>query len=92
MECDAYGLLPRCVSIRHLWWLVVWSLRNVGSFMFMSPYKNTDWICSVEIIFFSVIASKVKENANGARTFLEIVKVRFGSGAHLMFLVQLLRS
>ncbi|KLO07914.1 solute symporter family transporter [Schizopora paradoxa] len=41
---------------------------------------------TVEIIFFSVIASKVKENANGARTFLEIVKVRFGSGAHLMFL------
>ena len=42
---------------------------------------------SVEIIFFSVIASKVKENANGARTFLEIVKARFGSAAHLMFLV-----
>ncbi|KAH8118812.1 solute symporter family transporter [Phellopilus nigrolimitatus] len=41
---------------------------------------------TVEIIFFSVIASKVKENANGARTFLEIVKARFGTPAHLMFL------
>jgi len=41
---------------------------------------------TVEIIFFSVIASKVKENANGARTFLEIVKARFGTSAHLMFL------
>ncbi|THH05204.1 hypothetical protein EW145_g4967 [Phellinidium pouzarii] len=41
---------------------------------------------TVEIIFFSVIASKVKQNANGARTFLEIVRTRFGSPAHIMFL------
>ncbi|KAI5121046.1 hypothetical protein M0805_008622 [Coniferiporia weirii] len=41
---------------------------------------------TVEIVFFSVIATKVKENANGARTFLEIVKARFGTPAHLMFL------
>lgn len=42
---------------------------------------------SVQIIFFTVIASKVKENANGARTFLEIVKARFGMSAHIMFTV-----
>lgn len=40
-------------------------------------------------MFFSVVASKVKENANGARTFLEIVKVRFGTSAHLLFLVSI---
>lgn len=42
---------------------------------------------SIQIIFFSVIASKVKENANGARTFLEIVKARFGTSVHIMFTV-----
>ncbi|EKM51513.1 uncharacterized protein PHACADRAFT_212160 [Phanerochaete carnosa HHB-10118-sp] len=41
---------------------------------------------TVSIIFFSVIASAVKRNANGARTFLEIVRARFGTPAHLMFL------
>ncbi|GJE97151.1 solute symporter family transporter [Phanerochaete sordida] len=41
---------------------------------------------TVSIVFFSVIASAVKRNANGARTFLEIVKARFGTPAHLMFL------
>lgn len=40
-------------------------------------------------MFFSVVASKVKENANGARTFLEIVKARFGTSAHLLFLVSI---
>ncbi|EIN11217.1 hypothetical protein PUNSTDRAFT_141660 [Punctularia strigosozonata HHB-11173 SS5] len=30
-------------------------------------------------------AAKVKMNANGAHTFLEIVKVRFGTPAHLVF-------
>ena len=45
-------------------------------------------LSSVSIIFFSVIASAVKRNANGARTFLEIVKARFGTPAHLMFLVR----
>ncbi|OJT07009.1 Urea active transporter [Trametes pubescens] len=32
-----------------------------------------------------MVAAKVKMNANGAHTFLEIVKARFGTGAHLMF-------
>ncbi|KAL5512651.1 hypothetical protein ACEPAG_2917 [Sanghuangporus baumii] len=41
---------------------------------------------TVSIIIFSIIASKVKENANGARTFLEIVRARFGTSAHIMFL------
>lgn len=32
-----------------------------------------------------MVAAKVKMNANGAHTFLEIVKARFGTGAHLLF-------
>lgn len=34
---------------------------------------------------FGMVASKVKANANGAHTFLEIAKVRFGTGVHLLF-------
>ena len=34
---------------------------------------------------FGMVAAKVKMNANGAHTFLEIVKARFGTGAHLLF-------
>ncbi|KII84039.1 hypothetical protein PLICRDRAFT_57869 [Plicaturopsis crispa FD-325 SS-3] len=35
---------------------------------------------------FGMVAAKVKMNANGAHTFLEIVQVRFGTGAHLLFM------
>jgi hypothetical protein len=38
-----------------------------------------------QLAFFSMAASKVKMNANGAHTFLEIVKARFGTAAHLLF-------
>ncbi|KAI8977810.1 Na+/solute symporter [Trametes punicea] len=40
---------------------------------------------TIQLAFFAMVAAKVKMNANGAHTFLEIVKVRFGTGAHLLF-------
>ncbi|KAJ3559680.1 hypothetical protein NM688_g202 [Phlebia brevispora] len=40
---------------------------------------------TIQLVFFAMVAAKVKMNANGAHTFLEIVKVRFGTWAHLLF-------
>lgn len=40
---------------------------------------------TIQIAFFSMIAAKVKMNANGATTFLQIVKIRFGTPCHLLF-------
>ncbi|CAL1697446.1 unnamed protein product [Somion occarium] len=40
---------------------------------------------TIQLAFFAMIAAKIKMNANGAHTFLEIVKVRFGTAAHLLF-------
>ncbi|KAI9066782.1 Na+/solute symporter [Trametes sanguinea] len=40
---------------------------------------------TIQLAFFAMVAAKVKMNANGAHTFLEIVKARFGTGAHLLF-------
>ncbi|CDO71338.1 hypothetical protein BN946_scf184908.g96 [Trametes cinnabarina] len=40
---------------------------------------------TIQLAFFAIVAAKVKMNANGAHTFLEIVKTRFGTGAHLLF-------
>ncbi|KAH9916600.1 Na+/solute symporter [Epithele typhae] len=40
---------------------------------------------TIQLGFFAMVAAKVKMNANGAHTFLEIVKARFGTGAHLLF-------
>jgi Na+/proline symporter len=34
---------------------------------------------------FAMIAAKVKQNANGATTFLQIVKARYGTACHLLF-------
>lgn len=63
------------------------------------------WVGRYNLRFFAIVAAKVKMNANGAHTFLEvrsrnlpvtyevyakpvheqIVKIRFGTGAHLLF-------
>ncbi|KAI0691071.1 Na+/solute symporter [Cytidiella melzeri] len=40
---------------------------------------------TIQLAFFAMVAAKVKMNANGAHTFLEIVKIRFGTLAHLLF-------
>ncbi|THU93389.1 Na+/solute symporter [Dendrothele bispora CBS 962.96] len=40
---------------------------------------------TIQLAIFGMVAAKVKMNANGAHTFLEIVQVRFGTGAHLLF-------
>ncbi|KIK64951.1 hypothetical protein GYMLUDRAFT_980164 [Collybiopsis luxurians FD-317 M1] len=40
---------------------------------------------TIQLAFFGMVAAKVKMNANGAHTFLEIVQVRFGRGPHLLF-------
>ncbi|KAH9837660.1 Na+/solute symporter [Rhodofomes roseus] len=40
---------------------------------------------TIQLAFFAMVAAKVKMNANGAHTFLEIAKIRFGTGVHLLF-------
>ncbi|EPS92763.1 hypothetical protein FOMPIDRAFT_1137344 [Fomitopsis schrenkii] len=40
---------------------------------------------TIQLAFFAMVAAKVKMNANGAHTFLEIAKARFGTGVHLLF-------
>ncbi|TFK37572.1 solute symporter family transporter [Crucibulum laeve] len=40
---------------------------------------------TIQLAIFGMVAAKVKMNANGAHTFLEIVKVRFGTGPHVLF-------
>ncbi|KAF8918307.1 solute symporter family transporter [Mucidula mucida] len=41
---------------------------------------------TIQLAIFGMVAAKVKMNANGAHTFLEIVQVRFGTGAHLLYM------
>ncbi|CAD6582189.1 MAG: hypothetical protein CYPHOPRED_001864 [Cyphobasidiales sp. Tagirdzhanova-0007] len=40
---------------------------------------------ALQIFGFSFVAQRVKQNANGAHTFLEIVKERFGVVAHIIY-------
>ncbi|GAA5858337.1 hypothetical protein JCM8547_004656 [Rhodosporidiobolus lusitaniae] len=40
---------------------------------------------TIQICFFAGVAAKVKQRANGAVTFLEIVKARYGLPCHLLF-------
>ncbi|KAK0430488.1 Na+/solute symporter [Armillaria borealis] len=40
---------------------------------------------TIQLAIFGMVAAKVKMNANGAHTFLEIVRARFGTGPHILF-------
>ncbi|WWC68262.1 uncharacterized protein I206_102185 [Kwoniella pini CBS 10737] len=40
---------------------------------------------TIQIAFFAAIAAKVKMNANGATTFLQICRARYGTACHLLF-------
>lgn len=40
---------------------------------------------TIQLAIFGMVAAKVKMNANGAHTFLEIVRARFGMGPHILF-------
>ncbi|EOA89160.1 hypothetical protein ACJQWK_09588 [Exserohilum turcicum] len=42
---------------------------------------------TVQILMFSILACKVKQNAPRCHTYLEIVKARYGTVAHLTFMV-----
>jgi Na+/proline symporter len=42
---------------------------------------------TVQILMFSILACKVKQNAPRCHTYLEIIKARYGTVAHLVFMV-----
>ncbi|GAA5873095.1 hypothetical protein JCM3774_000340 [Rhodotorula dairenensis] len=45
---------------------------------------------TIQIAFFACCAAKVKQNANGAVTFLEIAKARYGWPCHILFTIYFL--
>lgn len=42
---------------------------------------------TVQILMFSILACKVKQNAPRCHTYLEIIKTRYGTVAHLVFML-----
>lgn len=42
---------------------------------------------TVQILLFSILACKVKQNAPRCHTYLEIINARYGRAAHLVFMV-----
>lgn len=42
---------------------------------------------TVQILMFSILACKVKQNAPRCHTYLEIIKARYGTAAHLVFML-----
>ncbi|KAI0669067.1 putative urea transporter [Trametes maxima] len=72
-----------CCGIVSAW---TWSATLLQSST--AAYTFGEWYGvggTIQLGLFAMVAAKVKRNANGAHTFLEIVKARFGTGAHLLF-------
>ncbi|KAF8915022.1 hypothetical protein CPB85DRAFT_1375220 [Mucidula mucida] len=76
-----------CCGITSAW---TWSatLLQSSTATYQSGVSASWWYGvggTIQIAFFAMIAAKVKMNANGATTFLQIVKTRFGVPCHLLF-------
>ncbi|ORY56800.1 Na+/solute symporter [Leucosporidium creatinivorum] len=76
-----------CCGIVSAW---TWSatLLQSSSATYQSGLSAAYWYGvggTIQIAFFAMIAAKVKANANGATTFLQIVKARYGVPCHLLF-------
>ncbi|KAJ7708741.1 Na+/solute symporter [Mycena rosella] len=76
-----------CCGITSAW---TWSatLLQSSTATYQSGLSASWWYGvggTIQIAIFSMIAAKVKMNANGATTFLQIVKARFGVPCHLLF-------
>jgi len=59
---------------------VAWKYGVSGPYWYASG-------ATVQILLFSMLAIELKRKAPNAHTFLEIIKVRWGTSAHLVFLV-----
>ncbi|KAH9860851.1 hypothetical protein IAQ61_010585 [Plenodomus lingam] len=63
-------------------------LQYVSRHKLPSMYgTQTDGALKVQILMFAILACKVKQNAPRCHTYLEIVKARYGTAAHLVFMV-----
>jgi len=59
---------------------VAWQYGITGPFWYASG-------ATIQILLFGILAIEIKRRAPAAHTFLEIIKARWGTGAHIVFLV-----
>ncbi|GAA6012107.1 hypothetical protein JCM11491_001753 [Sporobolomyces phaffii] len=75
-----------CCGIVSAWtWSATLLQSSVGTYS--SGVSGAYWYGvggTIQVAFFAVMAAKVKMNANGAVTYLQIVQRRYGTAAHLM--------
>merc|ERR1719473_540467 len=59
---------------------VAWNYGISGPFWYASG-------ATIQILLFGILAIEIKRRAPAAHTFLEIIKVRWGTAAHITFMV-----
>merc|ERR1719271_277201 len=59
---------------------VAWQYGITGPFWYASG-------ATIQILLFGILAIEIKRRAPAAHTFLEIIRVRWGALAHIVFLV-----
>merc|ERR1719225_2408414 len=57
---------------------------NPGKYGISGPYWYAGG-ATIQIIIFSILSIMLKTRAPGAKTFLQVIKARFGKGTHLVF-------
>merc|ERR1719298_175846 len=59
---------------------VAWTYGVSGPFWYASG-------ATIQILLFGILAIELKRRCPSAHTFLEIIKVRWGTAAHIVFLI-----
>jgi Na+/proline symporter len=69
-------------------WTIATTLLGSTTYGYMYGVSGPYWYAagaSVQILLFSVAAIELKRKAPNAQTFLQVVKVRYGTAAHIVF-------
>ncbi|SJL08479.1 related to DUR3-Urea permease [Armillaria ostoyae] len=85
LECNLTPIEYGCIYIRSFGSLVNYTLPFPRIFLILNDRRWYGVGGTIQLAIFGMVAAKVKMNANGAHTFLEIVRARFRTGPHILF-------
>ncbi|KAK2779348.1 hypothetical protein FQN53_001418 [Emmonsiellopsis sp. PD_33] len=81
------GLIASGIVSAWTWAATLLQSATVGyQFGISGPFWTDAAGATIQIFMFSVLACKVKQNAPRCHTFLEIIKYRYGTATHVVFI------
>uniref|UniRef100_A0A0K2TLS5 Urea-proton symporter DUR3 n=1 Tax=Lepeophtheirus salmonis TaxID=72036 RepID=A0A0K2TLS5_LEPSM len=84
LNCGKQSKSPSVKSLFQTLSIYSYYLRNISKYGISGPYWYAGG-AAIQIILFSILSIMLKTRAPGAKTFLQVIKARFGKRTHLVF-------